>query len=294
MIKAKPVVETESIFQFASTVWIVVDFSDTTEPALYMGFRLARAMGASVKLTHIVKPPYEFSGRKESQLEAGKEGALHTLSVIREDYAAREPYQHIPIELHLEEGATVATVLSLVKSDPTSLLVLGFDVDEPGPKGLFGNITNQLIVESPVPVIAISSNETSTSWDHVVYATDFREQDRVLLKRAKTFANALGADFECIHIKVPKDDIHELHKSRMTLESELNYEISVQLISSQDFLDGVEGYLVGKPNTLLILSRNRLSFFEWLLAKPVAAEFARVQKIPLMMIPSSVQTTEAE
>jgi len=56
----------------------------------------------------------------------------------------------------------------------------------------------------------------------------------------------------------------------------------------------VEGYLAGKPNTLLILSRNRLSFFEWLLAKPVAAEFARVQKIPLMMIPSSVQTTEAE
>lgn len=294
MIKTKPIVETESTFQFASTVWIVVDFSDTTEPALDMGFRLARAMNASVKLTHIVKPPYEFSGRKESHLEAGKEGANHTLSVIKEDYAAREPYQHIPIDIHLEEGATVATVLSLVKADSSSLLVLGFEIDESASKGLFGNITNQLIVESPVPVIAISSKETSTMWDHVVYATDFREQDRVLLRRAKTFANALGADFECIHIKLPKDDIPTLHKSRMNLESELNYEISVQLISSQDFLDGVEGYLVNKPNTLLILSRNRLSFFEWLLAKPVAAEFARVQKIPLMMIPSSVQTTEAE
>ena len=294
MIKTKPVEETETIFQFASTVWIVVDFSDSTEPALDMGFRLAQAMDASIKLTHIVKPPYEFSGRKESHLEAGKEDAKQTLSIIKEDYAAREPYQHIPIDIHLEEGATVATVLSLVKSEPNSLLVLGFEVDESSSKGLFGNITNQLIVESPVPVIAISSKETSTSWDHVVYATDFRDQDRVLLRRAKTFANALGADFECIHIKVPKDDIQALHKSRMTLESELNYEISVQLISSQDFLDGVEGYLVGKPNTLLILSRNRLSFFEWLLAKPVAAEFARVQKIPLMMIPSSVQTTEAE
>lgn len=294
MIKAKPVVETESIFQFASTVWIVVDFSETTDTALDMGFRLASAMGASVNLTHIVKPPYEFSGRKESHMEAGKEGALHTLSVIKEDYAAREPYQHIPIEIHAVEGSTVATLLPLVKSNSNSLLVLGFEVDESGSKGLFGNITNQLIVESPVPTIAISSKETSTSWDHIVYATDFREQDRVLLKRAKTFANALGADFECIHIKVPKDNIQTLHKSRMNLESELNYEISVQLIHSQDFLDGVEGYLADKPNTLLILSRNRLSFFEWLLAKPVAAEFARIQKIPLMMIPSSAQTTEAE
>lgn len=274
---------------FASTLLVPVDFSSKSEIAVRYACEIARTTGAEVLFLNVIDPPYDFPSRVEELVEAKKEENAAKLERLIDDLHSAEDFRFVKMKGQVELGKVGPVLLETAQSRKYDLIVVGLGGEPDLKKALYGSITNNLLLESPIPVFAISKRIDYRAPRHLIFATDLRDGDLKPIKRMKKFALELGVSFRLVHIIENKNDeeqnavrIFEQQVCKKLKEPSLEIEI----YEGTSYLEEMTKLIGHDKETILVMTRYKKKFLEWLFSSSTVRVLAQIAEVPLLLLPN--------
>lgn len=270
------------------TILVPTDFSTRSEASFRYACELAKVTGSKLHFLNVIEAPYDFPSRMDDILKASKKVHKIKLEGIIQDLQSFDDFSKLKIDYSIKTGRASLEILTAIDNINPDLVVMGTGSETGIKQVLYGSITNRILIDSPVPVLAISKKTDYREIKSLVFATNLQENDPKLIKKTEKLARTLKAKFKAVHVAVNRDfesDIKFTGFKKM-LQSELGDSISLELTTAPTFLEGIAGCIQKKPGTLLVMSRNKKNLLEWMLMNSTAREVSVYTSVPLLLIPS--------
>lgn len=268
---------------YISSILVPVDFSIKSEVAVRYACEIALAHSAQIHFLNIIEPPYDFPSRIEETLEESKKDHARKLEELIHNLHSSDHYRYLKLKGRVEVGKVEPVLMEAARSEKYDLITIGLGGEHDLKKALYGSITNNLLLESPIPVFAIAKQVKYRQPKRLVFATDLRIRDIKPIKKMVGFARDLGVSMEVVHI-VEKSGVDD---DELEIFNELlkGVQLETILFEADTFLEGIVEYIRGNKETILVTTRYRKKFIEWLISRSTARVLAQITQVPLLLIP---------
>lgn len=273
---------------FANSILVPTDFSSKAEIAIRYACEIARTTNAEIHFLNIIEPPYDFPSRMEEILQAQKKDHAEKLTKLIDDLHSIDDFRSIKMKGQVEIGKVGLTLSTIAEDNGHDLIAIGLGGEPHLKKAFYGSITNNLLLDSPVPVFAISKRLSYNPPNYLVFSTALREGDIKEIKRMNKFARDLGIALRIIHINEkgkpsPELSVQEFQqKIRDALKDD---SIKIELLESSSFVEGITTFIDDNKHTILAMTRYKKKFLEWLLSNSTVRSVAQIAAVPLLMLP---------
>lgn len=273
---------------FAKSILVPTDFSSKAEIAIRYACEIAQTTNAELHFLNVIEPPYDFPSRIEEILEAQKEEHAEKLTKLIDDLHSIDDFRNIKIKGQVEIGKVGYTITHVAEEKDHDLIAIGLGGEPHLKKALYGSITNNLLLDSTLPVFAISKRLNFTQPKHLIFSTALREGDIMHIKRMNKFARDLGITLRIIHIREkgkagPQLSVDEFQQK---VRKALNHKtIEIELQQSSSFVEGITEFIGGNRDSILVMTRYKKKFLEWLLSNSTVRSVAQIAAVPLLMLP---------
>ncbi len=146
-------------------ILVPLDGTALSEKAIPVAAWIARASGGTIVFISVVLPPVEFGTYSPERTVALKPGAFERreaeansyLSGIVATYASE--LANIPTEIHITAGAVSSEIYSEARLENADLIVLSSKGETGLNRLVFGNMAQDVVRHSTVPVLVIQEQE---------------------------------------------------------------------------------------------------------------------------------------
>lgn len=273
---------------FKSSILVPTDFSGKSEIAIRYACEIAATTGAEILFMNVIEPPYDFPSRIEEVVATKKKVLAERLEKLINDLHSVDEFRFIKMKGKIEVGKVGNIILNAARSGHHDLICVGLGGEHDLKKALYGSITNNLLLESPIPVFAISKRIDFRTPKQLLFATDLRERDIKPVKKMHGFARDLGIKFRIVHIAENQDkSSEELINFTSKIQAKTKDEsIKIELYKAPDFLEGITKFIGNDNRTILVTTRYKKSILEWLFTKSTARVLAQIAEVPLLLLPT--------
>lgn len=239
--------------------------------------------------TPVVYQP-EYMLGNPGQIPLGDEYQANALMQLEELQATLTTQFNNPKHLfvpHASFNLLVNEVLQLVENENADLVVMGTKGATGAKEILLGTQTAHLIKKATCPVIAIPSGFEYETPKEILFPTDYevdyeKEQLQELLDIAKKHISSI----EVMHVSTG----NELTEEQVENQQKLNYLLAETAhlfhdLPSQGIIDAINNFQLKKRMNLLVMIKNKHTFFERLFIEPVIKKIGFHITIPFMVIP---------
>ncbi|MDZ7691056.1 MAG: universal stress protein [Balneolaceae bacterium] len=156
-------------------------------------------------------------------------------------------------------------------------------------KLLFGSLTTETILDSPVPVLVIPKARTHSDFNQIVFATDYGRDDLEKVREIVEFARLFDASLRIVHVARfdnMETDIRFTGFKELVLREHPGMDIAFDLIYEDDFFAGIADYLQTHAVDLLTMVRYKKSFWESMTTRRYSKELGFYTQVPLMVLMS--------
>ncbi len=270
------------------TILVPTDFSKNAENALYYAIELAKKEDAKLILLNVYENDYATSyvpyGLIADEIaKAKKESGIQLKALsLKIEHAGNIRHASISIE-----GAVIDTILTIIKQQEISLVVMGTK-SSPGITGaIFGSIAAKIIEKATCPVIAVPEETGFTSIKKITYATAYNPDDLANLKEVVLIARAFRAQLHVLHISdnsfSEESEEIAMKKFMGQVTAAVHYNnMSFQVLYGNTIEGTLEKYLDENSTSMLVMSTHYRNFFDKVFGKSTTRNVARHAKIPLM------------
>jgi len=273
---------------FPKSILVPTDFLPKSESAIRYACEIAQYTGADIHFLNVIEEHYEFATRAEDVLPAIKKERAEKLEQLIDDLHSVDDFRSTKMTGLIEEGDIQLTIQRVAKKHKNNMIVIALGGEPDLKKIMYGSITNNILIESTVPVLAISKKIDYRTPNHLVFATNLRNGDIKPIKRMKRFAIDIGVDLKIIHVLPDKSKVnHEaIKKFNTKIQGSLKATNSaVELLEAPTFDEGITRFVRNNKNTILVMTRYKRRFFEWLFSNSRVRNIAQIASVPLLMIP---------
>lgn len=273
---------------FPKSILVPTDFLPKSESAIRYACEIAQYTGAEIYFLHVIQEPYEFATRADEILPAIKNERAEKLEKLINDLHSVDDFRSIKMTGLIEEGNIQLTIQRIAKEYKQNMIVIALGGEPDLKKVMYGSITNNILIESTVHVLAISKKIDYQTPKHLVFASDLRDGDIKPIKRMKRFAIDIGVDLKIIHIVPYKSqaDHEAIKKFNKKIQGSLKAEeVSVKIVEAPTFDEGITRFVKNNKYTILVMTRYKRKFFEWLFSNSRVRNIAQIASVPLLMIP---------
>jgi len=153
-------------------------------------------------------------------------------------------------------------------------------------KKLFGTNTSNLIINSPVPVIAVPDTYRRSEISKILYASDLVNLEQEM-RRVIDFAGPLKAEIELLHLNYPLDTVYDSRVIMNVLDKfpQANIKYRVENLNQvRNFIKSLEPEVrKRKPSLLVMFTRKNQGFFNKLFFSGNSPEYAMKSPVPLLV-----------
>jgi nucleotide-binding universal stress UspA family protein len=139
------------------TILVPVDFDAPSEAALEQAVRLARALGAKIKLLHVLRFALtdvdEVFYKSPNASVRRRTSALKRLADITERFS-----RDVPIESELREGIAWDEIVGAATQLEADLIVMGMRPRHGVARGFRGSVAERVIRAARVPVMTVHAS----------------------------------------------------------------------------------------------------------------------------------------
>ncbi|NMH26886.1 universal stress protein [Flavobacterium silvaticum] len=264
------------------------DFSESSANAYKYALQLANNTNAEVVALHVYEmpvidyvntPAYLLDVYNTVELASFENYKSHVPELKR--LAAGFGLENVPVSSVLLEGDLVQTILEMVKEQHFDFIVMGTKGATGMKETFFGTSTASVMTDTDAIVLAVPDESTYKNIEKIVFTTRFREKDVPALKKLLTFADAFGAQVDCLYIKTQSSDLKEVvladwrHVFR-------DYKLTFHIIDSEDIEGSILEFLDSHQIDLLALLNHKRGFFENLFKTSLTKKLAFHSKIPIL------------
>lgn len=153
-------------------------------------------------------------------------------------------------------------------------------------KKLFGTNTSNLIINSPIPVIAVPDTYRRSEITKILYASDLLNLEHEM-RRVINFARPLNAEIELLHLNYPEDTVYDSRVIVNVLDkfpgANIKYRVeNINLL--KNFIKNLEPEVRRrKPSLLVMFTRKNQGFFDKLFFSGNSSEYAMKSPVPLLV-----------
>ena len=188
------------------------DFSEEANHAVEAGFYLAQKFNAALHLFHVVESDEEidFNVTGPSGTSEGAQDIffLKLLEVTKERMAkliATPGLEEIEVTSDIKVGKPSKFIFAEINSGSHELVVMGTKGVSGLSEIMIGSNTEKIVRRSQIPVLAVKNFVDEKSFDSIVYASTFSENEHKVITRVKNIQNAFGAKLHLLRVNTPNN-----------------------------------------------------------------------------------------
>jgi nucleotide-binding universal stress UspA family protein len=264
------------------------DFSRKSETAIRYACEIASYTGAEIQFLHVIDPPYDFPSRTDEFIDVKKKEAANNLESLISGLHSSDEFRHIRMKGSVKSGNPGNVILHEAESGDFDMIIVGLGGDHDLKKALYGSITNNLLLDSPIPVFAMAKQVDYKPLKRLVFATALRSDDIQPIRQMMEFSIELGIKLQVVHI-VEKQGMRKekADKFLKQLRNKLkDPQFQIEFHESSSFLEGIVSFIGSDKHTLLVTTRYKKRFLEWLITRSSVRVLAQITAVPLIMIPN--------
>lgn len=184
-------------------ILVPTDFSEQAENALKVAIKLAQQHQSEIYVLHSMEMPLHLSSSSES-------GSLpESLFFIKlaekrfKDLRNEKYLKGITLNEAIGHNEIYEDIEEACKKNSIDLIIMGSN-GASGFKEMFvGSNTEKVVRTSNVPVLVIKNNHPEFNIKDFVFATDFSEEGKQSLNKARKFAKKVDAKMHLLYVNTP-------------------------------------------------------------------------------------------
>ncbi|GHA55448.1 universal stress protein [Pontibacter akesuensis] len=287
------------------TILVPIDFSDNSGNVLAHALGLASIANAEVILFHaffpVIAPPAAYDAQSViTALEQGKQLELEEF-VARAKKEIKQQYGKAPDDVKVTCVATMGgpfeQVLAAIQKYKAGLVVMGMQEGEAVSQAILGSTTISVMLESPVPVLAIPKGVPFRKPTSVVFAAALHKLPaHANLQLLRDFIQLFQAKLQVLHLY--RTNAHyDKFNAATSLEvlqrnfEGIDYDFSFDL--RHNIAAGIRDYIQEVQAELLVLIPQKHSFVERLLDRSITGQLTAHPLVPLLTLPAASLHTAA-
>ncbi|GAB3539590.1 hypothetical protein GCM10027443_36320 [Pontibacter brevis] len=256
---------------------------------------MAQHAGAHLSLLHVLHLPIvdtsetalvasELLGEQKRDA-AGKLDAL--CLEIEKQYGANGD-GGFTCDYILKEALLTDMAAELTAPGGYNLIVMGTTgLDNTMEELLIGSNTEAVIEEVKCPVLSIPSVAPAPSFEKIVYASDYSEEDRNALKQVVQLGSYFGSHIDVVHVVKSPEDTHTEEAERFWEELQKlfpNVPLSFQEITNKHRDEGLKDYFRKAGGEILAVVRRKKGFLRELFTQSLAERLTYQAEVPLLVL----------
>jgi len=186
---------------FLKKILWATDFSDEGQEACLYAMNFAKELKASLIAMHVVpdfspalyNTSYSIRGELAKRVNFLKKEAKKKLESIKK---AKEK----PFKIIVKEGSPSKKIIETAEEEKVDLIVIGKRGLSAVEKLFIGSVANQVLRNSPVPVLITKKCIKKPGVKKILVPTDFSPQEETEREFAWKLAKALDADLTLLHV----------------------------------------------------------------------------------------------
>ncbi|MGY0392798.1 universal stress protein [Bizionia sp. KMM 8389] len=196
---------------------VPIDFSEYSEYALETAALLAKNNNAEILALHMLEMSDAIltKGNSEAQMES-----VFLLELAKKRFTEflDKPYlENVKVTPIVKHFKVFSEVNEVAKEHEVDLIIMGSQGTSGIKEYFVGSNTEKVVRYSEVPVLVIKHNPILTTFDSVVFASDFSKEAIGAYKKAKDMCMALNSDMFLIYVNLPGESF----KSTAEMESKV-------------------------------------------------------------------------
>jgi nucleotide-binding universal stress UspA family protein len=175
-------------------ILIPTDFSEVCGNAISHGVKLAKSMGCSVCILHVINKETKAFLKKR---DAGVDYIEFRLKEYKRYY---EKKYSVTIETLAVEGSIFEAINQVAKDIKATLMVLGTH-GKIGLQHVFGSYALRVVIDSPVPVIVVQKRHFRSGYHHIVFPISNELEPRQKVQWAVTISRLFNSTIHLYRAK---------------------------------------------------------------------------------------------
>ncbi len=269
-----------------------VDFSETSLQALEFAVKIGEIQQSVVTLMYVFTED-DFDKLLESdsisteykEKVAIAEGKLADLALKVNEISI--PNGLNACKFVIRFGKRVTNILSFAEEEKIDLIVMGMVGITGLTEQYIGGRTQKVIEYAPCPILCIPEGLSFHKIKKIVYATDYKEEDKIAIQQVISLATLLKSHIDIVHIsrndEVSDQAIYEDFKEEM--KSFVNYaKISFKREVYKDVSKGIHNFMHDENGDLLVLLSKKRNFFLSIFSSSLTKDLTYFADYPLLII----------
>jgi len=268
----------------SKTILALTDYSGVSENAVHYALKMAAHLKATVVLMHVFHVPVPDSSMPApisySELkELNKKTLLKFYNKVKKKCSAP-----VPVELLVEEGFTVATVLSLLKKRKIDLVVMG--VTGAGKSALWGSTATSVLKKTKCPVLIVPRDVQFKKPQKIVLANDLNSRiPKRTTASIRSLVNAFKAEALVFDMLLPSERMFGYVASGAGITEKFSdTKQSLDLEEGENVLESINTFVQKKNADWLVMIPHTYTFWESLFHRSRTKQMAFWTGIPLLSV----------
>jgi len=186
---------------FLKKILWATDFSDEGQEALLYAHAFAKTFKASIVALHVVpdfspalyNAAYVIRGELEKRVRYVKEEAKERLQALKKA-------KGISFKVIIKEGPASKKIIETAEEEKVELIVIGKRGMSAIEKLFIGSVANQVLRNSPVPILVTKKKSGTPRFKKILVPTDFSDQEEIERDFAWKLAKRFGSDLTLLHV----------------------------------------------------------------------------------------------
>ncbi|MDH5468890.1 MAG: universal stress protein [Candidatus Aminicenantes bacterium] len=186
---------------FLKKILWATDFSDEAQESLLYADAFAKAFKASIVALHVIPDfsaalydaAYVIKGELVKKVAAVKKDAEEKLKTLQK--AKGITFKNI-----VKEGTAAKVIIEVAEKEGVDLIVIGRRGMSAIEKLFIGSVANQVLRNSPVPILLTKKKTGVPRFKKLIVPTDFSEREEVERDFAWAIAKGFGAELTLLHV----------------------------------------------------------------------------------------------
>ena len=262
------------------------DFSENAQNALIYALEIASHTGATLHILHSIEEPYDFAPMAEEIKTGVTSRVEQLLNEMVSEIEREDRFKEIQIQTYIQNGNVHYALMEEVQECNADLIVMGTRGRSGLKKMLFGSTTAEVVQHSEVPVLAVPMHATFSGLSHLLFVTDYHDNDLIALDYVTDLANAFDSKITIFHSALSDDLETEIkfRGFRELVRVSTDYKaIEFDQVKSIEFLEALANQLESNDFSMLVMIKYQkpVTLFE----NSQSVEMSFYSTIPLLVIP---------
>ncbi|MEO1255713.1 MAG: universal stress protein [Bacteroidota bacterium] len=275
-------------------ILVPVDFTSGSENALRYSLDLANSLRARLSLLHIIEEGDKEQNSPQDIVESYRTGNIPEAISILGKYVTKiqdDMGVSVDILFEIQTGKAENKISQYAEEIAADLIVmstwwakgLGGKIDQ-----WKGNMATRVIEKTQRPVLLIPEHLNFSGFDHIVYATNFKESDQRVPKELLDLNKSTNLELSVVHVHrsgtlygpIEFDYLNKLYRME---KGKVN--VYFYTIHHEKVIDGLNSFInQEKGDVLAMLVHEKLSIFERLLGADIPKQMSFHSKVPLLIL----------